>query len=259
LDPGTSFSQILLGHTDEVTTLAFSPDGRRLASGGGFSDHSVILWNVKDGRLLRTLTGHESEVVTVQFHPDGEKLTSIDETGTKILWNLMDGTILSIQPGDGIYTGPNNVPYSPDQKYIMVMPTGGTLFLEDVSNGKRIGPFTLNNGAINAAMFSPDGKRIALAGTDRTIVLWDVATVTPIVSFIGQTDVISSLAFSPDGNILASGSRDQTIRLWRNLEPSSWVQEVCRRAGRNFTQTEWKKYFLDETYHTTCPQWPPGE
>jgi WD40 repeat protein len=259
LSPRASFAQTLVGHTAEVLSLAFSPDGRHLASGGGFGDQSIILWNVEDGQLLRTLTGHKSKVVTVQFHPDAEKLTSIDETGTRIIWNLIDGTTLSVNSGDGVYMGPSNVPYSPDQKYIMVMPTGNTLFLEDVSNGQRIGPFTLNNGAINATTFSPDGKRIALAGTDRTIVLWDVATVTPIVSFVGQTDVINSLAFSPDGKILASGSGDQTIRLWRNLELPSWVQEVCGRAGRNFTQAEWNKYFLNETYRITCPQWPPSD
>jgi WD40 repeat protein len=259
LDPSASFSQILHGHTDEVKSLSFSLDGSQLASGGGFYDPTVLLWNVDDGQRLRAFTGHEGAVVTVQFLPDEDTLTSIDETGTKIMWNVRDGTTLSIQPGDGIYTGPNNVPYSPDQKYVMVMPTGNTLFLEDVSSGKRIGPFTLNNGAINATAFSPDSKKIALAGTDRTIVLWDVATVMPIVSFIGQTDVINSLAFSPDGRILASGSRDQTIRLWRNLDPPSWIQIVCSRAGRNLTHAEWTKYFPNQTYRVTCAQWPPGE
>ena len=71
----------------------------------------------------------------------------------------------------------------------------------------------------------------------------------------GYTNDLFNVAFSPDNASLASASLDGTIILW-NVNPQSWAVLACQKAGRNFTITEWAKYFPSEDYHKTCAQWP---
>jgi WD40 repeat protein len=75
----------------------------------------------------------------------------------------------------------------------------------------------------------------------------------------GRTSFVLSVAFSPDGATLASGDGDRTIILWP-LSPEAWIERACRIAGRNFTSSEWRRYFPpEELYHKTCEQWPEGK
>ena len=110
---------------------------------------------------------------------------------------------------------------------------------------------------LSSVAFSPDGKTLVGSGY-ATIFVWDVATR----QFLGQmsttTSSVSSIAFGADGKILASGSVDGTITFW-DMEPQSWIEKTCQRAGRNFTHAEWAQYFPNVKYRLTCPQWPAEE
>jgi len=89
------------------------------------------------------------------------------------------------------------------------------------------------------------------------VVLLDNTQANPqLEQFLsGHSDYVSSVAFAPDGNTLASGSYDNTIILW-DLNPRSWAEKSCQRAGRNFTRAEWEKYFPNDEYRKSCEQWP---
>ena len=83
----------LTGHTHEVFSVAFSPDGNTLASGGGWTDQTVRLWEVTTGAPIRTLTGHTGAVFSVAFSPDGNTLASASADGTVLLWELIPSAI----------------------------------------------------------------------------------------------------------------------------------------------------------------------
>ena len=96
---------------------------------------------------------------------------------------------------------------------------------------------------------------LASDNIDNTITLWDVDTHQPIGQpLTGHNFLVSSIALSPDGKALASGSGDGTIILW-DVNPQSWIEKSCQRAGRNLSLAEWQKYFPNENYRVTCSQW----
>jgi WD40 repeat protein len=97
--------------------------------------------------------------------------------------------------------------------------------------------------------FSPDGKLLVAKGNHADLVLWDIESEQSI----GEPLAGQIFVFSPDGNTLAASNADQII-LW-DINPQSWIERTCQRAGRNFTRLEWAKYFPNEEYRATCPQW----
>ena len=170
----------LTGATDSVGSVAFSPDGTKLASGS--RDHKVQLWDVVTRRLTATFRGHRSRVNNIAFSPDGNTLATghgdSQTEGAAQLWDVATREVTTTFRGD---RGPvNSVAFSPD---------GNTL--------------ATGNG---------DWR------TDGTVQLWEVTTGQLISTLTGHTDEVSSVAFSPDGTTLASGSEDGTVLLW-NLAP----------------------------------------
>ncbi|MER5623907.1 serine/threonine-protein kinase [Streptosporangium sp. NPDC002544] len=203
----------LVGHTNSVNAVAFSPDGTVLATAS--DDGTARLWDVATRRQVgQPLTGHTDIVRAVAFSPDGTVLATGGLDKTVRLWNVATGRQVGSLTGHT--EGVNVVAFSPDGT---VLATGGldkTVRLWDVATGRQVGrSLTGHNNSVNAVAFSPDGTVLATGGLDKTVRLWDVATRRQVGRpLTGHTDFVNAVAFSPDGTVLATASDDRTARLW---------------------------------------------
>jgi WD40 repeat protein/energy-coupling factor transporter ATP-binding protein EcfA2 len=206
--------QYLSGHSGGVNSVAFSPDGKTLASGS--DDNTIILWDVGASQSIGPpLTGYSSRVNSIAFSPDGKTLASGSADSTVILWDVATHQPIG-QPLTGQLGSVNSVAFSPDGKTLASGGDDNTIILWDVATHQPMGqPVMWHSRSVNSIAFTPDGKLLASGGDDRTIILWDVATHQPTGQpLTGHTGSILSLAFSPDGKTLASGSNDNTIFVW---------------------------------------------
>jgi len=200
----------LSGHTYSVNSVAFSPDGRLLASGS--RDRTIRLWDVEAGQVVRTLSGHTDWVSSVAFSPDGRLLASGSDDRTIRLWDVGTGQVVRTLSGhtDSV----NSVAFSPDGRLLASGSGDRTIRLWDVGTGQVVRTLSGYIVGVNSVAFSPDGRLLASGSWDGMIRLWDVGTGKVVRTLSGHTNWVRSVAFSPDGKLLASGSDDRTIRLW---------------------------------------------
>jgi WD40 repeat protein/serine/threonine protein kinase len=214
----------LPGHTKEVTSVAFSPDGTRLVSAS--KDNIVKIWNLTTGKELLTFTAHPSAgakvaISKVVFSPDGRRLATSgygDPTGVRI-WDVATGVLLRTpqEPGSGLG---GCVAFSPDWGRFAAAGAGrGTLVtVWDTTTGQLIHELHGHTDMVRAVAFTPDGTRIASAGTDRTMKIWDARTGQELLTLESNSANYEantgSVAFSPDGTCLASAGLEGTIKIW---------------------------------------------
>jgi WD40 repeat protein/uncharacterized caspase-like protein len=196
--------------TNYAYAVAFSPDGTIVASVG--SDPAIKLWETSTGRLLRTLSGHSDDVYSLAFSPDGRVLVSGSRDDTIKLWEASTGRLLRTLTGhlDRV----RSVNFSLDGKVIASGSQDKTIKLWEASTGRLLRTLSGHSELVFSVAFSPDGKVIASGSHDKTIKLWEAPTGREMSALSGHESSVVSVAFSPDGKVIASGSNDKTIKLW---------------------------------------------
>ena len=221
--------------SSSVSILAFSPDGKLLASGGS-EDLTISLWDVQTQTLVGafeahthvgTFEGHGHKVRSVAFSPDGKILASgIHGHDIVFLWDVATRSRIALLANNinKKYKGVNSVAFSPDGTILASTGNDGKIWLWDARTKRRIGVLKTNADGVTSIVFRPDGKTLAslngqfgdseFKGGDMAVRLWNVKTRKQTAVLEDHTAGIESVALSPDGTLLASGHHDGLVRLW---------------------------------------------
>ncbi len=208
------------GHNDFVMAVAYSPDGRILASGG--LDKVVKLWDSDSGKLIATLADHEWGVLTLAFSPDGRTLAagcgddrapdwSRRTHGELRLWDVPTNRLSRTIP---VTSSVGSVDYSSDGRWLAVGMFDGSLVVVDTRDHRTTRIEAPSSSPINCVRFSPDATSLASASADGRVRLWEAGSGSEIATYRGHRGSVDCLAFSHDGQTLASGGSDCSVRLW---------------------------------------------
>ncbi|KAK4658853.1 hypothetical protein QC762_0002790 [Podospora pseudocomata] len=202
--------QTLEGHRNWVTSVAFSADGQRLASGS--DDHTVKIWDPASGQCLQTLQGHSNSVTSIALSADGQRLASGSHDRTVKIWDPASGQCLQTLQGHSNWV--TSVAFSADGQRLASGSHDRTVKIWDPASGQCLQTLQGHSNWVNSIAFSADGQRFASGSYDRTVKIWDPASGQCLQTLQGHSDSVTSVAFSADGQRLASGSDDHTVKIW---------------------------------------------
>jgi WD40 repeat protein len=215
--------------SEGFSSLAYRPDGKMLATGGGdppeviqvppgkmskpeSDDRTVWLWDPASGRKIRALRGHVGSVHALAFNPKGTLLASAGADRTIRIWDPDSGRVLATFEGHSgaVFA----LAFSPDGSQLTSAGYDKVIRIWDVASGRMVRALPGHTNWVLGLAFCPDGERLASAGADRTVRLWDPTRGREVLTLRGPGDRVHGVAFSPDGDRLAAACADGIVRVW---------------------------------------------
>lgn len=208
--PGHGRPTPIEGHTNNVTALAVTRDGKFLATGS--TDKTIRLWDMSSGtaRLARVFQGHSEEVASLAFSPDGKTLASGSNDQSVRLWkvSLADDHQNFDEHKNYVWTAA----FSPDGKLFADAGADKIVYIRD-ANGKILHKLEGHTAPVTALAFNADSSKLASVGGDQIVRIWDTKAGTKLKELKGHTAPIMAVAFGGN-NLLITGGIDKTARLW---------------------------------------------
>jgi WD40 repeat protein len=234
----------LSGHTADINSVAFSPDGRFLVTAS--ADGTARVWDAATGASLGELRGHNGNVNSASFSPDGKFIVTAGVDATVRLWDAARFAFVKMIGG----TYPKAVSsaeYSPDGRFI-VAASAETAWVCDPNRGEVIRKLEGHTDVVNSASFSPDSRMIVTASADNTARVWNAETGESIATLLDHKGPVLNAMFSPNGRWVLTASEDYTTRIYPReaFAPFDELRAlISQRVARQLTEKERADYLKE--------------
>jgi WD40 repeat protein len=199
-----------LNHQAGVHTVAFAPNGQRVAS--GCQDGSVWFWDIRSRKSWPAAEPHRNSVRSVAFSANGLLVASAGDDRIVRLWDPDNGRLVRRLPRHSAAI--RCVAFSPDGKTVAAAGSDGVIKLWETDTGRELRILRGHKGGVLAVAYAPEGGRLASGGVDGTVRIWDAVTGTESRVLEGHSREVRSIAFGSDGKVLVSAGADGTLRKW---------------------------------------------